>query len=109
MKKLLSLIVLLGMGIMMYAQGPGYQKTNINGHPRVNQVNKRIDHQEHRINREVKTGKITKSEAREDRQNLKAINQEKKTMRRNDNGHLTPADQKALNQQLNQNSRQIKK
>jgi len=30
-------------------------------------------------------------------------------MRKQDNGHLTPADQEALNQQLNQNSKQIGK
>jgi len=85
----------------------GVQKTNIKNHPRVNQVDKRINNQEQRITKEKKEGEITKQQARQDRKNLSTINQEKKDMRKMDNGHLTKKDQKALNQQLNQNSKKI--
>jgi hypothetical protein len=37
----------------------------------------------------------------------KANNQEKRAMRRQDQGHLTKADKKALNQQLDNNSNSI--
>jgi len=90
-----------------FAQGPGHQPTHIPGHPRVNQVNGRIDNQERRINTERREGELTGGQARQDRRNLRAINQEKHDMRSQDNGHLTRGDQRALNQQLNRNSRKI--
>jgi hypothetical protein len=90
-----------------FAQGPGHQRTHIPDHPRVNQVNSRIDNQEKRINQERREGELTGHQARQDRRNLRAINQEKHDMRKEDNGHLTRADQRALNQQLNHNSRRI--
>lgn len=94
---------------VLLATGPGYQKTNIKKHPRVDQVNKRIDNQESRIHKDAKDGALTKTQAKQDKQNLKNINQEKKDMRKLDNGHLTKQDQKTLNQQLNQNSQAIGK
>lgn len=110
MKKLIIALFAVGISLATFAQqGPGPQKTNIKNHPRVNQVNKREDNQEKRIHKEVKEGEITKAEAKQDRKNLSAINQEKKDMRKMDNGHLTKKDQKALNQQLNQNSKEIGK
>ena len=87
--------------------GPGHQRTHIKNHPRVNEVNKRIDNQEKRITEERKEGDLTKGQAVHDRKNLKAINQEKRDMRKTDNGHLTKTEQKALNQQLNKNSKKI--
>lgn len=110
MKKLVIAAAIFCINLVTFAQtGPGSQRTHIKNHPRVNQVNGRIDNQERRIHKEVKEGDITKAQAKQDRQNLKAINQEKKTMRQNDNGHLTKSDQRALNQQLNQNSKNIGK
>ena len=105
-----SLLVLLATGICFTSfaqQGPGHQRTHIKDHPRVNQVNKREDKQEKRITQERKEGDITKAQAKQDRKNLKEINQEKKDMRKQDGGHLTKTDQKALNQQLNSNSKEI--
>lgn len=104
------LLVLLATGICLASfaqQGPGHQNTHVKNHPRVNQVNKREDNQEKRINEERKDGDITKAQAKQDRKNLKEINQEKKDMRKQDDGHLTKTDQKALNQQLNSNSKEI--
>ena len=108
MKKLSLLLLTTGMGLIIFAQGPGKQDTHIKDHPRVNQVNKRVDNQEKRIDNKVKDGDMSKQQARKDRKELKEINQEKKDMRKTDGGHLTKADQKALNQQLNQNSKKIK-
>jgi hypothetical protein len=110
MKKVFVTIVFLFSCSLIFAQtGPGHQPTNIKNHPRVNQVNSRIDNQEHRIKEEVKEGDISKQEAREDKRNLKQINREKRLMRKQDNGHLTTSDQQVLNQQLNQNSKEIGK
>jgi len=109
MKKIIIALLVSNLVLFAYAKGPGHQRTNIKDHPRVNEVNKREDKQEKRINKEVKEGEITKAQAKQDRNNLSTINQEKKDMRKADNGHLTKADQKSLNQQLNQNSKEIGK
>jgi len=107
MKTLILTTLAISITAASFAQGPGHQPTHLKNHPRVNQVNKRIDNQEKRINTERKEGDLTKGQAQQDRKNLKAINQEKHDMRKEDNGHLTKTDQKALNQQLNKNSKKI--
>ena len=107
MKTLILTTLAISISAITFAQGPGHQPTHLQNHPRVNQVNRRIDNQEKRITEERKEGDLTKSQAQQDRSNLKAINQEKHDMRKEDNGHLTKADQKALNQQLNSNSKKI--
>ncbi|HLI93448.1 MAG TPA: hypothetical protein VKU83_07555 [Puia sp.] len=107
MKTLIATTLALFIAGASFAQGPGHQPTHLQNHPRVNQVNRRIDRQEHRINTERKEGEISHRQAQQDRRNLKAVNQEKHDMRKEDNGHLTKTDQRALNQQLNKNSRKI--
>ncbi len=107
MKSLILAAIASAICTVSFAQGPGHQPTHLKHHPRVNQVNKRIDNQEKRITEERKEGDLTKAQAKADRKNLKAINQEKRAMRKQDNGHLTKADQKVLNQQLDQNSKKI--
>ena len=109
MKSLIIAVLISNISFTSFAQGPGHQRTHIPHHPRVNQVNRRIDNQEHRINKERREGEITKAQARQGRRNLSKVNQEKHDMRSMDKGHLTKSDQKALNQQLNHNSRKIGK
>jgi hypothetical protein len=76
-------------------------------HPRREQVNDRLQNQNKRINNEVRSGEITKGQAKQLHQEDHAIRQEERTMSKFDNGHITKADQKALNQQENAVSRQI--
>jgi len=75
-------------------------------HPRREQVNDRLQNQNRRINREVREGEITKGEARQLHSEDRAIRKER-TMSKLNNGHITPAEQKSLNQQENAVSRQI--
>lgn len=107
MKTFIVTTLALSITVLSFAQGPGHQPRHIPNHPRVNEVNGRIDNQERRINTERKAGELTKGQAQADRSNLKAINQEKHEMRSTDGGHLTKADQRVLNKQLNKNSRRI--
>ncbi|MBS1638764.1 MAG: hypothetical protein JST94_11210 [Bacteroidetes bacterium] len=107
MKTLFITAIATTISLATFAQGPGKQPTHIKNHPRVNEVDKRIDNQEKRITEERKEGDLTKKQAQQDRKNLKTVNQEKKDMRKEDKGHLTTKDQKALNQQLNKNSKKI--
>ncbi|WP_105531409.1 hypothetical protein [Solimicrobium silvestre] len=78
-------------------------------HPRRDQVNDRLANQNKRITKEVKEGEITKAQAHNLRANDKTIHGEEKAMASQDHGHITKTDQKALNQQLNQNSQAIGK
>ena len=107
MKKILFTVLAFTLTTVAFAQGPGHQRTHIANHPRVDQVNRRTDNLEKRITNERKQGDLSRSQAHQDRRNLSRITQEKRDMRKEDNGHLTKADDKALNHQLNRNSRKI--
>jgi hypothetical protein len=76
-------------------------------HPRRAQVNDRLENQNRRINREVREGELTRSQANQLHREDHAIRREERTMSRLNNGHITPAEQKALNQQENAVSQQI--
>jgi hypothetical protein len=76
-------------------------------HPRRDQVNDRLANQNRRINRELKEGEINKYQANQLHREDHAIRREERTMSKFDNGHITKSDQKALNQQENDVSRQI--
>ena len=89
----------------VFAQETQWQKD----HPRRTEVNDRLKNQNKRITNEVKDGQINKAEAKNLRANDKNVRAEEKAMAANNGGHITKADQKALNQQLNQNSQAIGK
>ncbi len=78
-------------------------------HPRRAEVNKRLNNQDRRINKERKDGEISKSQAqalhKEDRQ----IRKEERSMAAQNGGHITKQEQRTLNQQENAVSRQIGK
>jgi len=76
-------------------------------HPRRDQVNDRLANQNRRIDNELKEGDITKQQANQLHHEDHAIRQEERSMSKFDNGHITRADQKALNQQENTVSHQI--
>jgi hypothetical protein len=76
-------------------------------HPRRDQVNDRLANQNHRVNRELKEGEITKQQARQLHREDHAIRQEQRDMAKLNGGHITKGEQKVLNQQENAVSRQI--
>ena len=76
-------------------------------HPRRDQVNDRLQNQNQRIKQEVREGEISKGQANQLHREDHAIRQEERTMSRMNGGHITPAEQKALNQQENAVSKQI--
>ncbi|KAB8057091.1 MULTISPECIES: hypothetical protein [Janthinobacterium] len=101
----ITVIVLASAAASSFAAETTWQKN----HPRREQVNNRLAHQNARIHKEVKEGEISKGQAaalhREDR----SIRREERSMAKLDNGHITKADQRALNQQENVVSKQIGK
>jgi hypothetical protein len=77
-------------------------------HPRRAQVNSRLKNQNERITNKVQSGQMTRTQARQLRQNDKAIRSEERAMARQNGGHITKQEQRTLNQQENANSRKIR-
>lgn len=74
-------------------------------HPRRNQVARREHRQHHRIRQGVKSGELTKDEAKTLRTEQKEIREERHEMM--SDGHLTKDEHKQLNQDLNAASQNI--
>ena len=78
-------------------------------HPRRTEVNGRLDHQGRRIDKEMKSGEISKGQAAALHTEDYQIRREEHAMARQDGGHITKLDQRALNQQENRVGTQIGK
>jgi hypothetical protein len=76
-------------------------------HPRRAEVNGRLANQNWRINQEVREGEITRGQANALHAQDRFIRTEERFMARQHGGHITPAEQRALNQQENGVSRRI--
>jgi hypothetical protein len=77
------------------------------GHPRVNEVQGRIDNQENRINQGVNKGQITPNQAaRDERRDARVERQLHRDEAKHD-GHITKGEQAKLNRELNHNSQAI--
>ncbi|HLH95115.1 MAG TPA: hypothetical protein VKW08_08350 [Xanthobacteraceae bacterium] len=76
-------------------------------HPRRDQVNDRLENQDRRINREYREGELSYWQARHLHQEDHAIRKEERAMAGFDHGHITGAEERALNQQENAVSGQI--
>lgn len=79
------------------------------GHGRINEVNKRLDNQQNRIQNGVAKGQVNaKQEARDERHEANIAQRESADEARH-NGHLTRKEQHHLNHAENRNSRQIRR
>src|SRR5580704_11163807 len=72
-------------------------------------INQRKENQQDRIANGVQDGQLTAGETANLEKKESNLNKEEKLMRSEDNGKLTGADRKAINQQQNQLSNQIYK
>jgi hypothetical protein len=78
-------------------------------HPRRTQVNQRLKNQDKRINKEQKSGEISKGEAAKLHKNDHKMRHEERDMASQNHGHITKQEKKTLNRQENKNSRKIGK
>jgi hypothetical protein len=78
-------------------------------HPRRAEVNGRLNNQNRRINNELKSGKIDQTQANALHHEDHQIRQEERDMASQNGGHITKAEQGALNQQENAVSKEIGK
>ncbi|HWU78227.1 MAG TPA: hypothetical protein VN043_17150 [Rhodanobacter sp.] len=81
--------------------------TTIPHHPRVNEVNHRIDNQQARTDKGVAQGTITAKQASRDEKRDANIAQRESADEARHNGHLTKAETHRLNRAENRNSRKI--
>jgi hypothetical protein len=72
-------------------------------------VNGRLENQNKRINQEVREGEITRDQVAKLHKEDNQIRQEERAMASQNGGHITRQEQKTLNQQENNVSRQIGK
>lgn len=78
-------------------------------HPRRTQVNNRLANQNARINNKVANGTMSQAKAQRLENADKGIRQEERDMAKQNGGHITKTEQKALNQQENAVSSRIAK
>jgi hypothetical protein len=76
-------------------------------HPRRAEVNERLGFQNYRINQGLADGRIAPYQAQQLHAEDYAIRSEERAMAGINGGYVTPAEQRALNQQENAVSRQI--
>jgi len=98
-------MAVLAMPLAAFAQRGN--PTHIPNHPRVNQVNQRLQNQHQRIIQGDKSGQLSGREQRQLHRQYWNIKHEERRMRSADNGHLTKQDQRILNRQESRRSREI--
>src|SRR5580704_1021099 len=76
-------------------------------HPRVNEVNQRLDNQQARINQGLATGTMSGKQAAHDEAHDANIAKRESVDEAKHNGHLTKGEQRRLNRSENRNSRRI--
>ena len=80
---------------------------DVPGHPRVNEVNQRLDNQQARINQGVANGTMSEKQAAHDEAHDANIAKRETVDEAKHNGHLTKGEQRRLNKSENKNSRRI--
>lgn len=76
-------------------------------HPRRAEVNSRVRNEDARINQGVKSGELTQAQGQELKGEVAGVKAEERTEVKANGGYLTAGEQKQLNQELNQDSKQI--
>jgi hypothetical protein len=96
---------LASAGAMAQAANP----TDIPGHPRVSEVNQRLDNQQNRVQNGVADGQVNaKQAARDEKQDANIAARESRDEAEH-GGHLTKQEDKNLNKSLNHDSKRIHK
>jgi hypothetical protein len=83
------------------------QNNDVPGHPRVNEVNNRLQNQQNRINNGLKNGTMTQGQAQRDETRDANIARRESNDEARHDGHLTKQEQHNLNKSENHNSRDI--
>ncbi len=100
--------LILATATIMLAN-PVFAQTQIDpGHPRVNEVENRINNQQERIERGEANGTITPAQGARDEKRVEHIQNQVAKDEAKHNGHLTKKEQRRLNKEENKNSKDIR-
>jgi hypothetical protein len=106
MKKLLATTAFA----LILASGMAHAQTDAvpdPGHPRINEVDQRLQNQQNRVDQGVQDGQIgAKQEMHDDKTDAHVSNELSRDEAKN-GGHITTAEQKHMNRQLNHSSKRI--
>ena len=103
-----AFVTCLSAGAAFAQTAPTSTGTDVPGHPRVNEVNQRLDNQQQRIQAGEASGKISAQQAAKEEQHDANIAQRESADEAKNGGHLTKGEQAHLNHSLNKNSAHIK-
>jgi hypothetical protein len=105
-----SKLTIIGLVIgAAFASGQVMAQTqnDVPGHPRVNEVNNRLDNQQNRINNGLKNGTMSAKQADRDETRDSNIARRESVDEAKHDGHLTKQEQHNLNRSENRNSKDI--
>jgi hypothetical protein len=108
-KMVLLGLVIGGAAVSGQAMAQAAPQTDVAGHPRVNEVNNRLDNQQNRISNGVANGTMTQKQAARDETHDANIARRESVDEARHNGHLTKAEQNHLNHAENRDSKHIYK
>src|SRR5258708_5674492 len=97
-----SLIATTALSVPAFAQDASDP-----GHPRISEVDQRLQNQQNRINTDVSNGTMTTGQAARDEKRDARVQKQMTADEAKHGGHITKAEQKHLNKELNKNSRAI--
>ena len=108
MKNTLKTLIFTGLVAGAMLSGTAFaQDDNVPGHPRVNEVNQRLENQQNRIDAGENKGQMTPGQAQRDENRDSRISREESRDEAEHGGHLTKREDRHLNKQLNHNSHDI--
>lgn len=110
--KMTSRSSLLALGLvaaLVSVDAAAQSTTDVPGHPRVSEVNQRLDNQQNRVQNGVADGQMNaRQTARDEKQDANIAQRESRDEAEH-GGHLTKQEQKNLNKSLNKDSQRIHK
>jgi hypothetical protein len=89
-----------------FAQAPA-DPAPVPGHPRVNEVDQRLDNQQNRVQHGVAGGQINAKHEARDEKHISHVEQRESRDEAAHGGHLTKGEQRHLNRSLNKNSHRV--
>lgn len=101
----------LALTVLIGSAGTAIAQSNAGvpdpGHPRINEVQQRIDNQENRVDRGISDDQINAKQAAHDDAKLAREQNGLNKDEAKNGGHITKAEQRNLNKRLNKGSRRI--
>ena len=105
-RKIIALIGTIGL-VAGFASTANAETHWQKSHPRRTEVNDRLALQHARVNEKVDSGKMTAAQGAQIKHEDHQVRQEERDMASQNGGHITKQEQRTLNRQENQVSKQI--